>query len=280
MTGMNEDQRAFWNDAPGRNWATHQTSLDAMHVEAADAVLAAASPAPGERALDIGCGAGETTARVARAVGPEGRALGLDISHPLAALARARLAGLPQAEVEIGDAQVWNGESGFDLAISRFGVMFFDEPAEAFANIRARLAPQGRIAFACWAGVEHNPWFSLPGELAAARFGTPPASPPPHAPGPMALKDTARTLGLFAEAGFRDATATPRDILLHQPSADEAARLARSIGPIPRQVRDKGGSDADIDALCDALAEALAQYETAEGLRIPARIILYTARNA
>ena len=150
----NAAQVAYWNDAAGQTWAEMQEALDRQLAPLGRAAMAALAPTPGERLLDIGCGAGQTTLELAAAVAPGGEVLGLDISRPLLEVARARPA-VPGVRFLEGDAQTHAFEpAGFDGAFSRFGVMFFADPPAAFANIRRALKPGGRAAIQ---GITINP---------------------------------------------------------------------------------------------------------------------------
>ena len=277
----NADQAEFWNAQPGRNWVAHQADFDAINAGVLQLLLAAAAPAEGETVLDIGCGSGTTSFDFARAVGPSGQVLGLDISEPLLAHAeqRRQAAGVGHLRFALGDAQVHAfPPGGADLAASRFGVMFFEDTGAAFRNIATGLRPGGRIAFATWAGPEVNPFFTLPLKVAVARLG-PGAPVDPAAPGPMAFRDSDRVLRLLAGAGFVDAAVERVTTDLHHPGGLEAfLRVVPGVGPIARLMREKQGSAEDEAAIIAALAGELEPYRTADGIRIPAGILIYTAR--
>ncbi len=279
-TGPNVDQSEFWNAQPGRNWVLHDADLDAISANVSGLLLAACAPAPGERALDVGCGAGASTFALAAAVGASGAVLGVDISAPLLRRAEERRAALGAGNVAfaLADAQDHRFEPGaFDLAASRFGVMFFADPVAAFRNIAAGLRPGGRIAFAAWAGPEANPWFTLPQRVAFARLG-PVAQTPPDAPGPMAFRDVDRVCGILAAAGFSAAEGTSVPTDLHHPGGVEAVvRLAAHVGPTARIMRENNGTAVDEAAIAAALAVELAQFRSDDGVRIPARVNIFTA---
>ena len=276
----NQGQVDFWNADPGRNWVRFQPEMDLVMAGVADLLLLAADPAPGESAIDIGCGAGATTLAVARRVGPQGRVIGVDISEPLLARAeeRRRESGLEQTSFLLADAQDHAFSRGMaDLILSRFGVMFFADPVAAFRNLGAALRPGGRMVMATWAEVEANPFFLVPGRIAAARLG-PPELSDPDAPGPMAFRNTARVTGILRDAGLAEARADRHNVDLHHPGGIEAVvTLLTSIGAIPRLMRDKGGTAADMAAIQDGLREAFSGYATPDGVRIPAVINLYSA---
>ena len=158
---------------------------------------AAAAIRPGEEVLDIGCGAGQTTREAAGAAAP-GRVLGIDVSQQ--ALERAReltaAEGLDNVTYEQGDAEVHRFEPGrFDVAISRFGVMFFSDPVAAFANIARALRRGGRVVLLVWQRRERNEWYAA----IDAALG----APPPSASGePFSLGDPAVTQAVLERAGF------------------------------------------------------------------------------
>ncbi|SIS60178.1 Ubiquinone/menaquinone biosynthesis C-methylase UbiE [Roseivivax lentus] len=276
----NAEQEAFWSGDAGQRWVAHHRDLDILHDAVRARIMAAAAPQEGARILDVGCGGGALTLSAARAVGPDGAAHGVDISQPLLTLAaEAGLAAeLGQARFFHADAQTHAFEAGYDLVLSRFGVMFFADPAAAFANLRAALRPGGRLVAATWAAAEHNPWFSTPRAAAVARLGAPPSSDP-DAPGPMALREPARIRAILEAAGFDDISVTPEDIRLHHPDGWEAAqRLLPAIGPIPGVIRDREGGPDDLRAILEDMRARWAPHLHADGLFLPARINLMTAR--
>jgi len=280
MTEANADQAAFWNAQPGQNWVTFQACLDAQLAEVNGALLAACAVQPGERVLDIGCGAGGSTFALAAAVGGSGRVLGLDLSEPLLARAEERRdeLALGQVRFEKGDAQDYPFQPGaLDLAASRFGVMFFADPVAAFRNVARALRPGGRLVFVAWAGPEHNPWFAIPQRTAVARLG-PVAPTPAEAPGPMAFRDAARVTGLLKAAGLAEARAETVDLRLPSQSLDAVIELVGNIGAMPRILREKGGTPDDRTAILAQVRAEFGPFATAEGVRLPARVILYSAR--
>lgn len=228
----NRDQSSLWNDAAGRTWAELQDLLDRLLAPFVEPLMEAAAPRPGERVLDIGCGAGGTTLAVARRVQPGGLALGVDISGPLVEAARARAAadGSAQAAFVQADAQTYAFEpEDFDAVVSRFGVMFFDDPEAAFANIRRSVRPGGRLAFVAWRGPADNP-FMVAGARAAAPFLPEMPAPVPDAPGQFGFADGARVERILKAAGWRDVRVDPLDTSLRIAEADLMTYVTR-MGP-------------------------------------------------
>ncbi len=277
----NESEREQWSGALGNVWVRRQGDLDTLMGPVTCLLLGRADLKAGQRVLDLGCGAGDSTLAAARAVGPTGRATGLDAAAQLLALGRARaeVAGLTNTDWHLGDAQTDAVPGGpFDAALSRFGVMFFSDPIAAFANIHAQLRPGGRVTLVAWGPAAENPWFSLPARIAAERHGAPPPGDP-RAPGPLAFADPDHVLPILRAASFQDAAAEPCDVaLLHPGGAAALGELATEVGPAARILRLSGAGDADRAALREEVEAALRPFDGPLGASIPARIMVYSAR--
>ena len=276
----NADQIEFWNGSVGRTWADMQDRMDAAFTSVTAALLSLAAPQPGEHVLDIGCGSGETTLALAAAVGDDGAALGLDISAPLLARAQARAEELlSDAEFREADAASFDDGDRYQLLISRFGVMFFDDPKAAFANLHHLAAPGGRLAFACWQGPAHNPWVGIP---AGAVGDVLPPQPPadPLAPGPFAFADAGRVAAILAAAGWRDIVFHALPFIMVTGSGDDpvaaAVHFVMRIGPTARLIRDAG---PEVDAVVrERLTAALRPYAANGAVGLPANAWLVAAR--
>jgi len=200
----NAEQIDYWNTGAGEIWAELQEQLDRQTEPLGREALRALAPQPGERILDIGCGCGQSTLQLAERVGPGGEVVGIDISRPMLEVARGRAVAVASDRVEFLEVDAQTGDLGrgrFDAVYSRFGVMFFGDPAAAFANIRAALKAGGRMAFVCWRPMAENPLMRAPMQAAAPLL--PPMPPPdPLAPGPFAFADPERVRRILTEAGF------------------------------------------------------------------------------
>jgi SAM-dependent methyltransferase len=197
----NEEMVRRWND---QRWTDVWPKRERMTEAVSPYLIAAAGVQPGQRVCDIGCGGGGLTIALGGAVGPDGDVVGYDLSAALLDLARRRAsqAGLANVRFVEADVQVSAPEGPpFDLAVSQFGVMFFDEPTAAFTSIRGVLAPGGRLVFACWQGIERNPWHV---NTALREFVPPPRTPEPgKSPvGPFALGDDEYVRELLEAAGY------------------------------------------------------------------------------
>ncbi len=282
-SGVNAAQEAYWNSDVGKTWARCQESLDHVHRGVSERVIAVAGPRAGERVLDLGCGAGATSLALAPAVGPDGFVLGIDISRALLDRAekRKKEAGLKQVEFLLADAQTHAFEPGaFDLLVSRFGAMFFADPVAGYRNLLAALRPGGRMVLATWAEAAANPWFTLTADAAASVLGRPPPTEP-RAPGPLAFAETNYVLDILWSAGFADCAATTEDVDLFHPGGLAAIiDLATVVGPAARILRMFDGGPKDIAEIGRRIAQSFAKYVVDDGIRIPARINIFTAAKA
>ena len=275
----NEEQIEYWNGKVGETWAKMQARMDRALTPVTAALLSIAAPQPGEDVLDIGCGSGETTLALAGAVGDDGSATGVDISEPLLARARARAEELlSEAEFIAADAATYRDDMGYDLIVSRFGVMFFADPIAAFANIHALAAPGGRLCFACWQPPADNGWATFPLTTLASLM---PAQPPsdPHAPGPFAFADPERVHGILTAAGWTDIAfhAVPFTMVIGEGDDPVTAAVDFNlrIGPAARAIRDAG---RDIEpAARAALAAALGNLLVDGAIGLPGAVWLVSA---
>lgn len=243
MKNSNKEQIDYWNGEVGQRWAENHRALDAVFAPFTQALFEAADLRPGARVLDLGCGAGETALLAARRVGPQGRVTGADVSAPLLATAREREAAAPSGGAPVAwlraDVQTHAFDAPFDHALSRFGVMFFDDSAAAFANIRRALTEGGRLSFLCWRAMDQNPWVAVP--WATVLPLVPDAEPPPtDAPGPFRFAARETLLPILAGAGFRDIACEKLDrtmVVGETPAA--AAAFVVTRGPVARMLRER-----------------------------------------
>jgi len=231
----NEAQSKRWNDD---QWAAAWPKRERLTEAVSPYLLEAADVRTSERVCDIGCGGGALTVAVARAVAPDGHVVGIDISAPLLQLARRRAAqsGVPNVRFVQMDVQTTPlDEAPFDLAVSQFGVMFFDEPTMAFGAIRSLLTVGGRLVFACWQGVEHNPWHV---GTALRPLLPPPLVPPPgkSPAGPFVFGDDEYVRDLLGAAGFVAVESTPHETTVRAPADAVVDRsLLQFMGVAPER---------------------------------------------
>jgi SAM-dependent methyltransferase len=233
-----DDQPALWNGNAGCAWVDAQVMLDRMYKPFEDLLVddvAAASPL---RVLDVGCGTGATTLAAARRLGANARCVGIDISEPMlvAARARAERVGAPAHFIR-ADAQTYPFEpSSYDAIMSRFGVMFFDDPVSAFTNLRRAARAGAELRFVAWRSPDENP-FMTTAERAAAPLlpGVPPRVP--DAPGQFGFADAQRVHRILEQSGWAQIDIQPIDVVCTFPES-ELARYVSRFGPLGRVLQD------------------------------------------
>ncbi len=280
MTIANTAQADFWASAAGTQWILREATLDTMMAGILNRVLHHAGFQQGEHVLDIGCGTGASCLAAAALVGPKGHVTGVDIAAQLLDRARSRAAeaGASNITLHLADAQTHAfATASVDAIISRFGVMFFEDPIAAFANMALALKPKGRLVFAAWAPPAQVPWFSIPVNVAIARLGKPTPTDP-NAPGPMAFQNPERVLKLMDQAGLKNPRCLSETVDLTPPGTlAEVTAFATRVGPASRIMAEFSATDADAAAIEAEIGARFAPYETARGMRVPAGIHFYCA---
>jgi SAM-dependent methyltransferase len=276
----NATQADYWNGRGGEVWSDNQDRLDNFLRPISDRLIDLADARPGELVVDVGCGCGATTLKLAERVAPEGEVLGIDVSDTMLRKARERTPDDVPARFVQADATVYRLPPGeIDLVASRFGVMFFADPARSFANLRNGMKPGGRIALACWREARANAWAVVP--LRAARNHAPPLPETgPEEPGPFAFADDARIRRILKEAGFADIEVGAEDFELDIAGGrglDAAVDAATSFGPTGRLLRDQP-EDVRRAAAADIRA-ALAERVVGDRAPLGAAVWMVTARN-
>lgn len=272
----------YWNEVAGPRWVGRAGLQEARNVEVAHLLQRAAQPRPGERVLDIGCGTGATAIPFAAAVAPGGHVTGIDISEPMLAQARQNIAAAGAANITflLADAQLHRfPPDSFDLLISRFGVMFFGDPAAAFANLHAGLRNGGRLCMAVWASMADNVHWQIPFDIAVKHLGSP-APTDPHEPGPMAFRDPDYLRAILGKAGFAEIAIAPQRFQIAGQSARSEAEHAAMFGPAWRLMEEKQASEAARQAIIAETEAGFAPFMTPEGLRLPGTILIAKAVRA
>jgi trans-aconitate methyltransferase len=240
----NDEQIRLWNEVNAPRWQRLRASMTRPLVPWGAAAMDALAPRPGEPALDVGCGHGETTVQLARRTG---NALGIDVCEPFVETARAEAAH--GARYLLADAQTHRFGEEFDLLYSRFGVMFFEDPAAAFRNLRSALRPRARMAVAVWGPWQENEWVTIPLEVLRRQM---PGPAPSQGPGPFSLADSGAFARLLAEAGFEEVSVAR----VERPFETDAAQLADQ-GPAAAAMRAAGAGEEVRARFVEEVAQAL-----------------------
>jgi SAM-dependent methyltransferase len=276
--GPNAEQITYWNEQGGPRWVKLQDALDSQLASFGEIVMDRLAVAAGERVLDVGCGCGETTLALARRVGPAGAVVGADISTIMLERARQRAREVANVEFLVADAQTHRfAPASFDVVFSRFGVMFFADPRAAFRNVASAMKPGGRLGFHCWKTLMDNPWMTVP-FFAALQHLPAPTPPPPDAPGPFAFADPDRVRGILVDAGFAGIAFESRTdaMTFGGGSLDDAVDFALQMGPTSIALRE--ATPATVAKVHASVREAMAPYQTADGVSIATSSWVVTAR--
>lgn len=235
---QNDEQITLWNGTAGRAWVDEQALLDRVLAPFQDLLVQAVRASPARQVLDVGCGTGSTAVAVARLLAGGGRCTGIDVSEPMIAAARARAEReRAPASFVCADAQVYPfGDRSFDLIISRFGVMFFADPVQAFANLRRAAKDGAGMRFVCWRSAAENPFMTTAERAAAPLLPELPARRP-DAPGQFAFADEGRVARILEESGWTAIDIQPIDVpcTLRETELD---RYLSRFGPVGLALRE------------------------------------------
>jgi SAM-dependent methyltransferase len=230
----NSDQSALWNGPGGQAWVESQAVLERMLQPFEELLVEDLAKEAPRRVLDVGCGMGGTTIAFGRRLGGDARCTGVDISAPMLAVARTRAASEPHPPTFLlADAQTHAFEpASFDALVSRFGVMFFDDPVQAFTNLRRAAAVGARLRFVAWRSPEENPFMTLAERVAAPLL---PTLSPRRAdePGQFGFADGERVQRILAQSGWSRAEVQAIDVPCRFPEQDLLHYMTR-MGPVGR----------------------------------------------
>jgi SAM-dependent methyltransferase len=284
---MSEDvtQAIAWSGERAQRWVRMADELERQLTPVSEVLFAAAALQPGERVLDVGVGTGPTTRQAASIVGATGSVTGVDIAAEMLVAAADRPSDPDAAPIEWRQADVgaWQPEGEpYDVVMSRFGVMFFDDPVAAFANLHRVAAPGGRLVIAVWAERTASPFFELPYSIVMEhrrRWGIG-IEAPPDSGGPFSLSDPATAHDVLGRAGWADVSSEPRPVLLAVggglPPAD-AAQISLDLGPARLASEDL--DDDRIGQIREALTEVYADHVDDQGhVVLEAAPVIITAR--
>lgn len=276
-TIVNTDMAAAWDGDEGEDWARDWQRYDRAVEAYNGALLEAAAITATDRVLDVGCGNGRSTRDAARTA-RLGSATGVDLSSRMVARATelARVEAVTNVRFEQADAQAHAFDPArYDVALSRFGTMFFAGPVAAFANIGTAMRPGGRLVMVAWRGLPDNEWLRC--VLAALAVGRELPVPPPGSPGPLGLADPDHVRAVLSAAGFEATTLTEVDrmVWLGADGAD-AFEYFRSTGVVRGMMH--GLDDARRADALDALRATMVDHDTGDGVEFGSGAWLIAAR--
>jgi SAM-dependent methyltransferase len=249
-----------------------------------EAAMAAHPPRSGDRVLDLGCGFGDTTQRLATLIGSSGTALGVDVSEPFIELARkeAEEAGATNVRFAVGDVQVTAFEESFDYAFSRMGIMFFANPVQALRNVRVALAPGGQLCAVVWRRKLDNEWVSRAENVVAKYLDHPEESDQPTCgPGPFSMADADTVSEQLKIAGFEQISFQRCDLPLKiGHDLDHAVEFNMALGPAGEVLRLwEDRIDEIKPKIAAELREALTDLDGPDGVHAPASTWIISAKS-
>jgi SAM-dependent methyltransferase len=247
-----------------------------------EVAIATGSPRPGDRVLDIGCGFGDTTRRLAALVGAEGEVVGLDVSEPFIEVARreGEEAGVGNASFVVADAQVADLGGAYDYVFSRMGIMFFANPVAALRNVREAMAPDGRLRAVVWRRKLDNEWVWRAEQIAEGYLDEPEETDEPTCgPGPFSMADADVVSAQLLAAGFTAVGLARSDLPMRMgDSLDEAVEFSLALGPAGELLRLWGDRADELrPKIAAEVRAALAEFDTPDGVLAPASTWILSA---
>ena len=280
MEDKNIKQRQFWSGAGGDVWVNKQREMDIMLNPLGDRVIERLDLKSDSKIIDIGCGCGATTLEIAKKI-TQGEILGVDISEPMLdkAAETAREMSLSNISFEVKDVQVdVMPQNYFDVAFSRFGVMFFEDPFEAFKNIHSSLKEDGLLSFVCWQNASLNPWQSLSIQVIKEFLDLP--APAPKSPGPFAFEDKTYLEEILRESGFKglEILDNQEDIIMFSgKSIREACEDYLTINPVVTEML-KNSKPELTEEILEALVIKFSNFHQNDGLLFPSATWIVSAK--
>ena len=280
MEDKNIKQRQFWSGAGGDVWVNKQREMDIMLNPLGDRVIERLDLKSDSKIIDIGCGCGATTLEIAKKI-TQGEILGVDISEPMLdkAAETAREMSLSNISFEVKDVQVdVMPQNYFDVAFSRFGVMFFEDPFEAFKNIHSSLKEDGLLSFVCWQNASLNPWQSLSIQVIKEFLDLP--APAPKSPGPFAFEDKTYLEDILRESGFKglEISDNQEDIIMFSgKSIREACEDYLTINPVVTEML-KNSKPELTEEILEALVIKFSNFHKNDGLLFPSATWIVSAK--
>ena len=263
-------------------WVKTEAAIENTFFPVISELMDRANLHPDDRVLDIGCGPCKTVMLAAEQVGLNGVVTGVDIARPIVEQARTRTSNLRQVNIIEGDAQSYVfPDKCYDAVLSSFEMMYFNDPDEAFANILRATKPSGRLTFVAWSDRRHNPWLARSTRTAGKSARKRP-SPHPNRPGPLAFVDRRKTAKRLRNAGWIDISIEEVGLHLTPPGTSADVSKLRKVMSLNDVVNKHAKCEAEADVMAKTyrtkFARELREFDTPNGIRVPARVNFFSAR--
>ena len=253
---VNIEQFEYWNEKSGPKWVKLDDSMNERFSILTEELFSRANINENDRVLDIGCGGGQTSFQASQLVGYSGQVLGADISETLLSLARSKFSNTSNLDFSLCDAQNHEFQSNeFDKIISRFGVMFFEDPVEAFRNIYRSLKVNGSLNFVCWSDMIENEFFTEGADIITnhTQINLPPLT---REPGPFAFREKSYIEEILSLSGFKNIKIDKvKTTILTKDSAEQDAEILMNIGPRAKMLSQASLSDEVMHKIREKIEE-------------------------
>ena len=263
---VNDDQHEFWNKGIGQKWVKHDNSMNERFTILTKEFFKRAKIEKGDKVLDIGCGGGITSFETSKILGNDGYVLGADISKILLDLAKKNYSNIKNLEFKYCDVQNYEFEkNSFSKVISRFGVMFFENPIKAFQNINNAIQDGGSLHFVCWTNVMENEFFTAAANIIIRHLdrGFPELT---RAPGPFAFSEKKYVKQILNAAGFENIKVEKVYTLIStNDSAEKDGNLLFNIGLAGRLLSEENLSEAELAKIKEKIIE-MSQNRKVDGI--------------
>jgi SAM-dependent methyltransferase len=274
----------FWNEVLVPKFVKYKHVLVDGLTHHSAAIFPSLDIRAGDRALDVGCGFGDTAIQIAERVGSTGSVLGIDCCEAFLEYGRrdAVAAGLDNVSFALADVQFHSFQPEYDFCFSRFGTMFFENPVAALKNMRRALKPGGRLTFIVWRAIDDNPWLGLPKQVALNFLPPPGEDAATCGPGPFSMASESMVTKQLEIAGYEDIEFKRVDApLLVGRSPEDAVGFQLALGPAGEAYREAGEeAEQKHDETAAAPNAELARWETPEGIVMQSSSCVISARNA
>jgi SAM-dependent methyltransferase len=283
VAAENEEATEAWSGVLFDRFVEYRDLIVVGLTEFGRAALKMHPPKPGDRVLDIGCGFGDTTQELARLVGDQGHAVGVDVAKPFieASIKEAAEAGVENLDFFTADVQVGDLGGPYDYAFSRMGVMFFANPVQALRNIRGSLRPGAPFVATVWRRKLDNAWVHRTEQVVEQYLEEPEESDEPTCgPGPFSMANADTVSDQLQIAGFEQPRFTRCDLPLRiGHDLDRAVEFNMALGPAAELIRLSGDEAEKIRPKLEReIGEALADLQGEDGVSAPASVWIIHAK--
>ena len=277
--GENQEQGAHWNSSMGRAWVNNDSKMNAQLQIITNDLYKEIKIQKGSNVLDIGCGSGALLPFLSEKVGNSGLVHGVDISNPLLELAKKYHCAKANITFLNADAQSYNFKSlNYDNVVSRFGVMFFEDPMAAFKNIRSSMKNNGKLNFVCWSKLEDNDFFVMPLKIVLRHLNKP-LPTPSKSPGPLSFSDPDHTEHILKSSGFKSvAIKTVKTKMINYDTIENQIQLFNKIGLAARIKKEASFDNLISEKIDNELISELKHKTTSNGTTLKAVVHYVSAK--